>query len=121
LIELLKFLLISPVTFRSNTNSKVVGWLLLTVTTPLAALANVTAPPAPKVWLPSNRISATLLKSPLEPGELSWYSFTLPATVSVGQFKLPAPLKASCFTTTFSCEEAVRITCRLEAFVWLNM
>jgi hypothetical protein len=56
----------------------------------------------------------------LEPGELSWYSLTLPATTSVGQFKDPLPLKANCFTTTFSCDEAVNITCTLEAFVWLN-
>jgi hypothetical protein len=120
LIALLNVLFARPATFRSNTSSKVIGWLLLTVTTPLAALAKVTDPPASKVWFPNNRVSVTLLKSPLEPGELSWYSFTLPATTSAVQLKLPAPLKANCLTTTFSWEEADRITWTLEAFSWLK-
>ena len=50
------------------------------------------------------------------------YSPTLPATTSFSQsiVLVPPPVKIICFTTTFSCAEVVRITCRLEAFGWLK-
>jgi len=58
-IALLKVLFASPPSFRLNTNSNVVGWLLLTVTNPLR-FTKVTDPLAEKFWFPSNSVSAAL-------------------------------------------------------------
>jgi hypothetical protein len=116
LIELLKVWFANPLTLKSNTNSKVAGWLLLTVTTPLAASENVTLPVGLKFMFPCSRVPP--LKSPL--AALSRYSLTLPGTTLLCQFKDPPPVKDSCFTSTFSWAEAVRITCRLVASVRLN-
>jgi hypothetical protein len=56
----------------------------------------------------------------LEEGALSWYSPTLPATTSLCQFTVPAPVNTICFTSTFSWAALVRITCTLETLAWLK-
>ena len=56
LIELLKVWFARPLTLKSNTNSKVAGWLLLTVTTPLAASEKVTLPVGLKLMFPCSRV-----------------------------------------------------------------
>jgi len=113
---LLKVLFPNPAAFRLNTNSRVVGWPFERVTNPVDAFAKVTVPVGSKFRLPCS--VAPPLKSPL--AAPSWHSLTLPGNTSFVQSKLPPPVKDNCFTTTFSCAEAVKITCKLVTFAWLK-